>query len=79
MDWCKSLGDEYELPSKEILNECYENESIRKEFKPCLHWASTKSEIEDQAWAQGFNSGIRTHHSIHVRFIGVRLVRKIKI
>ena len=79
INWCKSLGDEYELPSKEVLNECYKNKSIRKEFKPYMHWSSTRSEIEDHAWAQGFKSGIRTHDSIHVRFFGVRLVRKIKI
>jgi hypothetical protein len=77
--WCKSLGDEYELPSKEILNECYENESIRKEFVQYWYWSSTVYEKYDNcAWCQDFDTGFKDY-SYQSRMSYVRAVRKIKI
>jgi len=58
MDWCKSLGDGHELPSKEILNECYENESIREEFKQKWYWSSTvHDEYTYYFWGQSTLTG----------------------
>ena len=56
MNWCKSLGDEYELPTKEVLNVCCENESIRKEFLPDWHWSSTVHGNNDNGILQYFPS-----------------------
>ena len=80
MTWCKSLGDDYELPSKEILIECYENESIRKEFfNHNWYWSSTMYEkYKNHAGHHHSRIGVQygsdtpnTHY--------VRAVRKIKI
>jgi hypothetical protein len=83
MTWCKSLGDEYELPSKEILNECYQNESIRKEFDrhmpASLYWSSTVHEkYTDYSWFRNFGVG-HLATSIHTNMFYVRSVYKIKI
>jgi len=76
VEWCKSLGDEYELQSKEILNECYQNESIRKEFKPFWYWSSTVDEY--YACIHDFKTGLQYNIAQdHTRY--VRAVRKIKI
>jgi len=82
IDWCKSLGDEYELPSKEILNECWMNESIREEFSSEWYWSSTVYENYDNyanyAWDQSFYDGIQ--NNVNQAFTSyVRAVRKIKI
>ena len=66
IDWCKSLGDEYELPNKEVLNECFKNDSIRKEFKRGgWYWSSTVHEkYGSRIWGQSFDSGYQNdyHH-----------------
>ena len=79
IDWCKSLGDGYELPIKEILNECYQNEPIREEFKKSWYWSSTVYEnYDNDAWIQGFTSGPQS--SLNQPYpLYVRAVRKIKI
>ena len=78
MDWCKSLGDEYELPNKEILNECYKNESIRKEFKQMWYWSSTVYDrFKGRAWFQFFYDGFH-HTNFQENTQSVRAVRKVK-
>ena len=81
IDWCKSLGDEYELPSKEILGECYENEIIREDFK-CggWYWSSTvHKKYKNNAWLQDFlyngnhSSGNQTYTTY------VRAVRRVAL
>jgi len=79
MSWCKSLGDEYELPTKEILNACWMNESIREEFLPNWYWSSTfYVMLKDRSCVQSFDDDDQatSHHTfMHC----VRAVRKIKI
>ena len=79
MDWCKSLGDSYELPSKEIIIECYKNESIRKEFKRVWYWSSTvDGRYKNSAWLQHFYNGTQSNEK-QALTLYVRAVRKIKI
>ena len=60
--WCKSLGDEYELPSKEILGECYKNETIREEFRVFCYWSSTVHDVYNNcAWGQAFGIGFKDY------------------
>ena len=79
IDWCKSIGDGYELPSKEILNECWVNKSIRREFKPSWYWSSSVYEkYKDNAWYQHpIYGGQYTNNPALTLY--VREVRKIKI
>ena len=80
MDWCKSLGDGYELPTKEVLNECYKNESIRKEFKGgWWYWSSTVHEkYKNGAWFQYFTNGNQNYSSQAYTYY-VRSVRRVAI
>ena len=79
MDWCKLLGDEYELPTKEVLNECYKNESIRKEFKQKWYWSSTvHDEYAYYFWGQSIFTGKQFYDS-NTNMNYVMAVRKIKI
>jgi len=77
--WCKSLGDGYELPSKEILNECYKNESIRKARPGTYYWSSSPfPSAPSRTWHISFSTG--TIQSADNRFLlFVVSVRKIKI
>ena len=80
MNWCKSLGDEYELPSKEVLNECYKNKSIRKDFK-CggWYWSSTvHKKYKNDAWLQYFYTGYQGL-STQTPTLYVRAVRRVAI
>ena len=79
INWCKSLGDYYELPSKYILNACYENKSIRKEFVPYWYWSSTVHyKYADCAWSHYFYDDIQSYYGQALALF-VRAVRKIKI
>ena len=77
INWCESLGDEYELPSKEVLNACYENDSIRKEFTEGWYWSSTTAKC-NYSWVQYFYFGDKGTDS-QLLTACVRSVRKIKI
>jgi len=79
MNWCKSLGDGYELPSKEILIECWVNKSIRREFRPSWYWSSSVyGKYKNCFWNQSFNYGGQYTNNQAITLY-VRSVRKIKI
>lgn len=42
MDWCKSLGDGYELPNRQVLLACFENEDVRTQFMADDYWSSSE-------------------------------------
>ena len=80
IDWCKSLGDGYELPNKEVLTECWKNESIREEFYHEWYWSSTVHKTyKDCAWVQNFGFGFQGNDYQTSSYYYVRAVRKIKI
>ena len=78
IDWCKSLGDEYELPSKEIINTCFKNKIIRKEFKRVWYWSSDENHryVSDSAFCVCIWHFLSTSKN---STNSVRSVRKIKI
>ena len=76
-EWCKSLGNEFELPSKEVLNACYQNENICKQFKLGWYWSSTMHS-ENLSWGQCFITGYQTDYE-HDNNSYVRAVRKVVI
>ena len=79
MNWCKFIGDGYELPNKEVLTECYKNKTIKEEFKPVGYWSSTADEkYKAYVWFRDFGVG-HLVSSIHTNFFYGRSVRKIKI
>ena len=78
--WCKSLGDDYELASIEIIAECYQNERIRTEFGATWYWSSTIHERHhNSAWSLHIATGGQNYLDILINLCNARAVRKIKI
>lgn len=73
--WCKSVGGE--LPSRNILLECYMNEEIRPLFTAPNYWSSTEFTAPN-AWIQSFANGLQSNTSKTNAYY-VRAVRRLDI
>ena len=77
VQWCKSLGDGFELPDRLILLACYMNEKTRGEFREYWYWSSTEFSAT-YAWGQHFSNGTQDYNykdGSHA----VRVVRKVEV
>ena len=80
IEWCKSLGEDYELPTRIVLLACYANTAIRQEFDTDdWYWASTDLEFTaTNAWKQTFSNGYQATNT-KATASSVRAVRKVLI
>ena len=73
---CKELGKDWRLPTKEELDEMYNNKDLIGNFVNTNYWSSTEYS-SDYAWMQVF-----THKSIAITlkegYINARAVKTIK-
>lgn len=77
IDWCKNLGDNYELPDNTCLSACYKNEELRKQFKLDWYWSSIEFNSTG-SWLQDFFAGSQ-YSNYKGNYGNVRAVRKVKI
>lgn len=77
VEWCKALGDDYVLPPIEVLNACYQNENMRKQFTLGWYWSSTKTS-EVSAFGYLFSTGFQNDYNENYDSYA-RAVRKIAI
>lgn len=75
--WCKSLGEEYELPSRIVLAICFMNPETKQKFKENWYWSSTEFDAF-YAWYQNFTMG-HVHNYPKYNNAQVRAVRKVPI
>lgn len=63
-EWCKSLGENYELPSRIVMLMCYNNKVLRERFKmDDYYWTSEEQEYNSAyGWVQGFFNGVQSYH-----------------
>lgn len=54
--WCESLGNEYELPNKDVLEQCYKKQEIKTQFNTDFYWSSSEYS-GTYSWYQTFNNG----------------------
>ena len=80
IEWCKSLGEGYELPTRIVLLACYANTEIRQEFDTDdWYWTSSESEFNaTDAWRQTFSNGYQ-YGNDKTNATYVRAVRKVLI
>ena len=55
--YCKKLGAEWRLPTKDELNMFYENKEEIGGFANSYYWSSTDG--NGQAWVQDFDDGVQ--------------------
>ena len=75
--WCKSLGEEYELPNRIVLLACFMNPEIKQKFKDAWYWSSTEFSA-GFAWYMHFNNGHQSY-SNKLNYSRVRAVRKVEV
>lgn len=57
VNWCESIGEGYELPSRIVLLMCYENDALRDQFNvDNWYWSNTAYRFNDR-WVQHFLYG----------------------
>ena len=77
INWCQSLGSDYKLPNNDILNECYKNPELRKQFNTDYYWSSSEYS-STIAWFKSFHDGYQDGaNKIYTDYIRAVKVSKI--
>jgi hypothetical protein len=77
VDWCKSLGEDYELPSRDVLLACFENKDIQRQFVAYYYWSSSEASTTG-AWLQTFGNGFQSlNYKTSLNY--VRAVRRVAL
>ena len=74
MDGCKSLGDDWELPSTEILTMCTAKNFL---IEGQWYWSSSFSyedNVYKRSWLHSSNSRIAALHAFHAHVLPVRKI-----
>ncbi len=77
MEWCQSLGEGYELPSRIVLLACFLNPETKQKFKEAWYWSSTEFSA-GFAWYMHFNNGHQSY-SNKLNYSQVRAVRRVEV
>ena len=56
VEYCKSIGEGWRLPTTQELWYIYEDKNLRKEFNDAYYWSSTEKDYYS-AWSFHFNYG----------------------
>ena len=75
--WCESLGNEYELPNKDVLEQCYKKQEIKTQFNTDFYWSSSEYSSSD-SWNQFFVNGYQ-YNSNKLNSCYVRAVRRLPV
>jgi len=76
-DWCASLGDNFELPSRVVMLLCYNNKELRKQFQTDdYYWTNDEYENDSSfGWLQFFNNGGQNYSTKTI----ARYVRAVRV
>lgn len=79
INWCKSLGEGYLLPSRMTLLMCYENDALRDYFITNEYYWTSSQHGPNFAWCQLFFNGFQTlitkNNALHVRAVRVESIQ----
>lgn len=74
LEWCSSLGEGFELPSRAVMLACYKKKGIRKHFKTDNYYWTCEEYGPMDGWFQSFLSG-NDYFDAKTREAYVRAVR----
>jgi len=65
---CAKIGSGWRLPTKEELNQLFENKDVIGYQGEGAHWSSTNAEGLGYVWGQRFNDGFQNHYDTTHKF-----------